>query len=101
MVYAVPSPALAITAAEVLAKVSTLGGRAFRAQRDRAFVLTDNPELAEYLIRLGGKPHSKGVPDIQPLGGYWRAPGVREWDIWVEMIPVTGEPVREALRADA
>ena len=101
----VPSPAAAITAEPLIERIGAEGGRAFRtgktfrADSERAFVLTTDPDLAEWLLRLGGKPHSFGDREIRPLGGYWRAQGVKEWDIWIDTIPVSGKSVTEALAA--
>jgi hypothetical protein len=87
---AVPSPAI-LTADALVQKIRADGGRIFQSG-SRSFVLTTNEGLADWLIRVGGKPYE------QSEGYYLRARGgLKEWDIYIDGIPVAGlENVREA-----
>ena len=54
------------------------------------FVLTDNKELAEWLLRIGGKRYH--APGLGDQDGYLRAKGgTREWDVYIHTIPVKDE----------
>lgn len=55
------------------------------------FVLTDDQNLADWLIKLGGKPYTpRGMGERDEPGGYMRSPKKREWDIYIHTIPVLG-----------
>src|SRR4029077_6069988 len=97
----VPSPAMALTARQVISKIEEHGGRAYRAMDDHTFCLTGDSQLAAWLLRLGARPQTPGLPGIVPRGGYYRARGILEWDVWLDAIPVSGATVWEALGADA
>jgi len=102
-VSAVPSPAGALTAARVLAHTRELGGRAYRMRQERAYVLTDSGELADWLVRRGGKPNvPQGADQRLDPGAYRRArDGKIEYDIWIHTIAVDGPSIWEALDASA
>lgn len=93
----VPSPADAAlpTAAEFLDRIKAMDGKVFRMREHHVFVITQNPELAEWLLGLKGLPYrpvgAKPSWDF-PLGAYRRSrEGPPEWDIYVHMLPVSGE----------
>jgi hypothetical protein len=93
----VPSPAMAMTAAQLLDRVREKGGRAHRMRRDRAFVLTDDATLAAWLLDLGARPYANSDPRLGE-GAFFRERGGKvEYDIWIDTIPVTGPTVWEAL----
>ena len=89
---AVPSPAdvPTHTARELVAEIRSRGGRVLRMkQPPSTFVLTNDPELAEWLERKGATHHvARGLNN----GGYKRcAGGLDEWDLWIHSIPLVGE----------
>lgn len=91
----VPSPAdvPTMTARQLLARIRRAGGRVYRFRMVGVFVLTDDEQLALWLIKLGGKRYVPVNSDpTTPAGAYRRAPGGRiEWDIYIHAIPVRGE----------
>ena len=93
----VPSPAdaPAHTARALVARVLREGGRVYRMRELCVFVLTENPELATWLLKLGGMPYlpRNTTPTYDtPLGAYRNAPGgTPKWDIYIHPIPVKGE----------
>jgi hypothetical protein len=97
----VPSPADApqVSARQLLREVRRRGGHVFRMREIGVFVITEDKELAEYLIRLGGKPYlPRHMTPSFELGSYRDAPGgTLKWDIYIHSIPVRGaESVWEA-----
>jgi len=89
------------TAERLLREIQGRGGRVFRMTLNAVFCLTNDVEVAEWLVGLGGKtytpPAQGGVQTLD--GGYWRSKGVREWDIYIHAIPVKGtESVWEAAK---
>jgi hypothetical protein len=91
------------TADELLAEIRDRGGRVYRMQSERVFCLTDNAELAEWLLAQGGRPYSprnigRALAE-HPPGAYYRAGrgGTIEYDCWIDPIPVSGESLWEAL----
>jgi len=98
---AVPSPASALTAAELLARIREKGGRPYRMKDEGVYVLTDDESVAAWLLDLGGHAY-RAAGMSQADGSFSRARGGKtEWDIWVHTIPVTGPSLWEVLRADA
>lgn len=84
------------TAQELLDYIIEQGGRVHRMPRaPMVFVLTQNPDLARFLMALKGIVYKPpfAMPDISyPLGAYKRhREGQPEWDIYVHTIPVKGE----------
>jgi hypothetical protein len=81
-------------AAELLAEIRERGGRVYRMRSDRVTCLTDDPELAGWLLAHGGKHYSTPGLAVHSTGGYWRARqitgGKMEWDIWIHTIPAEG-----------
>jgi hypothetical protein len=97
----VPSPAGALTAEQLVAKVKENGGRIYRMRQVRVFVLTSDVALAEWLIGLGGKGYTPSGSK-HPPGAYMRTrQGPVEYDVWVHTIPLSGPTLWEALGADA
>ena len=83
------------TADELVAEIRARGGRVYRMREIVVFCLTNDPEVAEWIFRLGGvsfvAPHA-GVEYVEPPGAYKRASGgPLEWDIFIHVIPVIGE----------
>ncbi|HSV08557.1 MAG TPA: hypothetical protein VLI07_18720 [Candidatus Binatus sp.] len=84
-----------MTAAQLLRRIRHLNGRIYRLQDGHAvFVLTNDPDLAEWLLALGGTTFTSSAaipaPD-RPPGGYRRAKDTpAEWDIYIHLIPVRG-----------
>ena len=77
------------TAERLLETIRSKGGRVHRMPAGNVFVLTTDRELADWLIHLGGKPHTAPGLD-NPENGYLRArEGPREWDIYIHTIPVS------------
>lgn len=100
----VPAP-VAVPAAALLRFIREQGGRVFRyVEPPQVFVLTTDPKLAQWIVKRGGKPFVPVGMDIRHDGSYLRAKGgVREWDIRINMIPVTeiDEPGHAAWKAAA
>lgn len=69
----------ASTAEGLITGIRARGGRIFRAQSDRTFVLTQDRDLVADLIALGAS-YTGGFP-----GGYARG-DKREWDIEISSI---------------
>ena len=86
-----PEPPLA--AAELLAKIRERGGRVYRMRAERAFCLTDDSEVAEWLLTLGARPFTpSGASPNHAPGAYPRERGGKiEYDLWVDTIPVAEE----------
>jgi len=79
------------TARALLREIQRRGGRIYRLPLNSVFVLTTDPELAEWLRDLGARSFTPAGMDVGVDGGYWRAAGIREWDFYVHTIPVRGE----------
>jgi|SRR5215472_8158581 len=95
------SPEPPMAAAELLAEIRARGGRVYRMRRQAVFCLTDSVELAEWLLKRGGKPYSTTPASLEahvPPGAYFRTRerDKVEFDIWVHTIP-TADPLWEAL----
>lgn len=90
----VPAPA-EFTASEFLDQVREREGRVHRMRAVGVFVLTNNPDTAQWLLDLGGSPYKPNgsIPGYAgPMGGYLRAKGgMPEWDIYIHTIPVDGD----------
>jgi hypothetical protein len=90
-----------LSAEQLLDRIREKGGRVYRMRRERVCVLTGDESLAGWLIGLGGKPYGHGHPQLEH-GGYFRSPGVAEYDIWINEIRTVGEEtIWEALGADS
>jgi len=78
-------------AAELLAEIRERGGRVYRMRApDKVFCLTGSAEVAAWLLDLGARGYSTAGLSASE-GGYLRARnGVREWDLYVNTIPVEG-----------
>lgn len=90
---AVPSPATAPTARQLVLTIRRRGGRIYRMPQTLVFCITNEPALAEWLLELGGKAYlpAHTTPGSM-VGGYKRAAdGPLEWDIYIHTIPVSGE----------
>lgn len=91
----IPSPADApmMTARQLLARIRKGGGRVYRFRMVSVCCLTDDEQLALWLIKLGGKRYVPQVSDPStPAGSYRRAAGGKvEWDIYIHAIPVLGD----------
>jgi hypothetical protein len=95
----VPSPADApkFYADELVREIQRRGGRVLRMREVAVFCLTNDPEVASWLVGLGARayrpPHAQADLDARgPLGAYRRShDGPVEWDLWVHIIPVLGE----------
>jgi hypothetical protein len=93
----VPSPADApeFTAEELLAHIAGRGGRIFRMAEILVFCLTQDEQLAFWLLKKGGKsflPPALVPADLGPRRAYKRtSAGPWEWDIYIHTIPVRGE----------
>src|SRR4029077_5675764 len=87
------APAPPRPAAEVLAEIRERGGRVYRMRSSRAFCLTDDPQVAEWLLSIGATPFTpQNADEAIPPGAYKRARGGKvEFDLWVDTIPVTEE----------
>ena len=90
----VPEPAQ-YTADELVAVIRERGGRIYRMREIVVFCLTTDPEVARWLLNLGGSsflPHHATAANAPVPGGYLRSPeGPYEWDIFIHVIPVLGE----------
>jgi hypothetical protein len=99
----VPSPAdePEFTAREFVEQVRDRGGRIHRMRGHAVFCLTNDPDLAQWLLDLGGatyKPNGTIPGYAGPLGGYLRAKGgMPEWDIWIHNIPVKDNDAQETI----
>jgi hypothetical protein len=83
----IPSPAMALTAAQLLDKIRERGGRPYRMADERAFVLTSDEKLAAWLLDIGGRPYQAKSTAENDYPS----------DIWIHTIPVTGPSVWESL----
>jgi len=95
-------PAPPPTAAALLAEIRERGGRVYRMRREAVCCLTDSVELAELLLKRGGKPYATTPASIEqhvPPGAYFRTRerDKVEFDIWVHTIPVEGRSLWEEL----
>src|SRR4051794_5952218 len=94
---AVPSPSQpAYSARSLLNKVAREGGRIFHMRERLVFVVTENEDLARWLLSEGALPYlprNAAVPtDVRLRGAYRNAPGgPLKWDMYVHVIPVRGE----------
>jgi|SRR5215471_14928779 len=79
------------TARGLLREIQRRDGRVYRLPLNSVFVLTSDAEVAEWLKGLGARSFTPAGADVGVDGGYWRAPGVREWDLYIHTIPVRGE----------
>jgi hypothetical protein len=85
------------TAAALVERIRRAGGRIHRMQEPGGvFVLTEEPRLAAKLLRLGGQSFTPvGMPDgvMDDMGGYLPGRGAekRQYDIWIQAIPVEGD----------
>jgi hypothetical protein len=81
-----------MSAGSLITRIREKGGRVYRTA-NRVFVLTDDRDLANWLVKLGGKPYvPQGADPKAEPGSYQRARGgPTEWDIVIDPIPVTGE----------
>lgn len=90
----IPEPAQ-YDADTLVAEIRRRGGRVYRMRDIVVFALTNDPEVASWIFKLGGTsflPHYGSVAHVEPHGSYRRASGgPLEWDIYVHTIPVTGE----------
>lgn len=99
----------AMSATQLLRRVRRLEGHVHRMRDERTvFVITRNPDLAEWLLELGATCYSNPsavMPSPEPpLGGYIadRVTGATEWDILIHNIPVLGsETLWQAAKEDA
>lgn len=94
----VPSPADAAlpTAAEFLDRVREMDGKIYRMREHLVFCITQNDELAAWLLSLKGarpyRPRAASPTWQTPLGAYKRTKeSPAEWDIYIHTIPVSGE----------
>jgi hypothetical protein len=97
----VPEPRPTPTAAEVLAVIRERGGRVYRMREARAFCLTDNRELAGWLVRKGGVTFRGpgNDPALVDMPGAYRRErnGKIEWDVWIERIETSDISLWDAL----
>ena len=93
----IPSPADTpqYTADQFLQELRHRGGRIFRMREVFVFTLTNDPDVARWLLELGARPYKPFGTDVKlegPMGAYTRAKGGRaEWDMYIHTIPVRGE----------
>ena len=94
----VPSPAdtPSMTARTLISRVLREGGHVYWMQELCVFVVTEDPELASWLLRLGGMPYlpsgAARISETQPRGAFRNAKdGPPKWDIYIHTIPVKGE----------
>jgi hypothetical protein len=93
----IPSPADVpqFTATQLIERIQEQGGHVMRMRELLVFVITENGDLADWLIKLGGAPYlprNMVFDGSMPLGGYRDSRGgVLKWDIYVHHIPVLGE----------
>jgi len=80
-----------MTAEALVERIKARGGRIYTMPSRMVFVLTQDVELRDGLISLGGRYHS-GV-GLAGSAGYKRARegDALEWDIWIHQIPVEGD----------
>ena len=76
-----------MTAERLIERIKARGGRVHCMPSRMVFCLTDDTELRDGLIALGGRFHS--TADIKGEKGYKRGDHL-EWDIWIHQIPVEG-----------
>lgn len=94
----IPSPADAPTmsARTFLRQIKRKGGRIYRMRETCVFVLTNDGDLAAWLLSLGGKAYlPRGAEQsliAAPLGAFRMAKGGNPtWDIYVHTIPTLGD----------
>lgn len=91
-----------LPAAELLAEIRARGGRVFRmVGPDKVFCLTDSAEMAEWLVKKGGKgfapPNADQTLHYMP-GSFKRArDGKVEFDVYVHTIPTSDHSLWEEL----
>lgn len=84
------------TSEALIAEIRGQGGRVYRLREQLVFCLTNNPELAEWLVEIGGQPYA---PNGHTGGAYPRArDGSVEFDIYLQNIPVNGPSLWECLQ---
>jgi hypothetical protein len=90
--------------AELLAEIRERGGRVYRMREERVFCLTDDAELAEWLLKLGARGfaprnYGAGLDGLTP-GAFFRARpqfgGKVEYDLWLTPIVTEGLTLWEA-----
>jgi hypothetical protein len=83
------------TADTLLREIRKRGGRVHRMREIVVFCITNDEELAAWLLDMGGHtflPRHHMVTGARVPGAYLRAPeGPLEWDIYIHTIPVRGE----------
>ena len=93
----IPSPADTPEwdADELVAELRARGCRIHRMREFAVFVLTNDQNVAHWVLGMGGVsflPRNAVPADMGPHGGYLRArDGIMEWDVYVHTIPVRGE----------
>jgi hypothetical protein len=91
----IPADEPTLTAQQLLDEIESRGGHIFRMRELYVFVITDDGELADWLLKLGGTPflpRHMAFDGSLPLGGYRDSVGGPvKWDIYVHHIPVLGE----------
>lgn len=80
-----------MTAEALIERIKARKGRVYCMPSRMVFVLTDDTELRDGLIKLGGRFHSG--PGLAGSSGYKRSRegDAIEWDIWIHQIPVEGD----------
>jgi len=80
-----------MTAEALIERIKARKGRVYCMPSRMVFCLTQDVELRDGLIKLGGRYHS-GV-GLAGSAGYKRARegDALEWDIWIHQIPVEGD----------
>jgi hypothetical protein len=93
--HKVPSPANPrYTARSLVTQIRQRGGHIYRMREWGVFVITDDPELAGWMLGLGGTPFLPRGMQRDPLhpGAFRDSPkGKLKWDIYIHHIPVRGE----------
>jgi len=94
----VPSPASTAeptyTARALLREIQKRGGRVYRMPLVSVFALTRDPDVAQWLVDMGGRRFVPVGMDVDVDGGYWvdqSTKQIREWDIYIHTIPVRGD----------
>ena len=94
----VPSPADTpqYTADELLRELRERGGRIFRMREVFVFTLTNDQDVARWLLELGARGYRPYGAEVAlqhlPTGAFLRAKGAQaEWDLYIHTIPVRGE----------
>jgi len=83
------------TADKLVREVRKRGGRVYRMREIVVFCLTNDEQVAAWLLDLGAhpfRPWSFTQTGSKTPGAYLRAPeGPIEWDLFIHTIPVAGE----------